>query len=68
MKILALVCIILAIWCVYYFAVEKVFLWLSRKQKEETIKRILLEKSDYFIIHTNSGKEFLVVNNQFHRL
>ena len=68
MKFAALICIILAIWCVYYFTIEKVFRWLARKQKEDSIKQILFEKSDYFIIHTLSGKEYLIVKGRFYRL
>ena len=68
MKLIVVICIILTLWCVYFYLLEKLFRWLGRRQKQDAIKKILYENSDYFFVNTLSGKEYMVLNDKFYRI
>lgn len=68
MKVVLLIICILALWCIFFFAFEKVLQVLHRKQKIDRIKDILFEKADFYIVTTMSGKEYVIVRNKFYRL
>lgn len=68
MKILLLIIIVLAIWIGAFFLFERILRWLHGQQKIERVKHVLFEKSDWYIITTLSGKEYVIVRNKFYRI
>lgn len=68
MKLVLLIFIVLVIWCSFFYAFERFMVWLSHRQKIERIKDTLYNYSDYFIMKSQSGKDYLIIGNKSFRI